>query len=635
MTPRNRFSSTFPRSSASSALSAVVAGTGLFGMAQAAQAQPGYVPIEVLAVEQLGEGALRIATSDGWATLASDQWALADGQILVRDGTVIHATKIFPWEQVSYAVGAAGLAGGATLGGYHLIMNTGSEPTASSAGNATTQATEEPEASGADTTAPAVVEGDGEVESFEQYFTGNTFIDVLLSEHEEHWAGAGSFNRAATVTYSFSEQGSALSDEQGVDPQPIPAFFRDAVRTQLDGIEAVADITFVEVVDTGHFDEETGEGRGQINIVLAAENLNASFAVLPSGVEPWLEDRGGDVVFTGGMLDEGLWVDQYRGGFMTLTHEILHALGLEHPFEGYLEAPDYIDNQFYTLLSYTSVHTDTYFSNVPMIADIAALQHLYGANMETNAGDDVYVFASDEVYLGTLWDAGGVDTIRHTGARDTVINLQAGSSSQVGSSPTNSSVYSVETIGFDSSATIDRIVLDEPTDGWAEISDDGKSFRLVHDPDTSDLDGDGLMGFTVYLVNGDSDYYIVDNHDVEVGRRDNLQIAQGVTIENAEGGRGDDVLSGNAADNMLNGGEGDDVLNGGAGEDIFVFEAGFDDDVIQDFIIGEDRLFFSDIDQGTAALVGQNTVITVPGEGSIILDDVDLTDLWGSETLIA
>ena len=634
MTPQNRLPSN-PGRSGASALRAVVAGTGLLGMAQAAQAQPGYAPIEVLAVEQLADGGIRIATNDGWATLASDQWALADGQILVREGTVIHATKILPWDHVGYAIGAAGAAGGATLGGYYLIMGTEDEPNAPSPNNPSTQDGEDTDTSSSATTAPAVVEGSAEVESFGAYFTGNTLIDALLSEDEEHWAGAGSFNQAATVTYSFSDNGSALSDEQNVDPQPVPAFFRDAVRTQLDGIEAVANLTFVEVADSGDFDEETGEGRGQINIVLAEDNLNASFAVLPTGDEPWLEDRGGDVVFTGGLLDEGLWVDQYRGGAMTITHEILHALGLEHPFEGYLDAPDYIDNQFYTLLSYTSVHTDTYFPNVPMIADIAALQHLYGVNMETNAGDDIYVFESDVIYLGTIWDAGGVDTIRHTGARDAVINLQAGSSSQVGASPTNSSVYSVETIGFDPSATIDRIVLDDPTDGWAELSDDNKSFRLVHDPDTSDLDGDGLMGFTVYLVNGDSDYYIVDNHDVEVGRRDNLQIAQGVTIENAEGGRGDDVLSGNAADNMLNGGEGDDVLNGGAGQDIFVFEAGFDDDVIQDFTIGEDRLFFSDIDQGTAVLVGQNTVITVLGEGSITLDDVDLTDLWGSDTLIA
>lgn len=616
-----------------------VVSAGLLGAAQAAKAQPGYAPIEVLAVEELQDGALRVSTPEGWAVLASDQWALAGGQILVREGTVIHATRILPWEKVGYAIGGVGVAGGATLGGYHLIMRE-SEPddtTTSTSSTATATATGDAAIAdvGDEGTAPVILEGANEVQNHSSYFTGDTLIDSLLSEYEEHWAGAGSYNQPATVTYSFADNGSALSEEQGVEPQAIPAFFRQAVRDQLDGLEAVANLEFVEVTDTGVFDEETGEGRGQINIVLAADNINTSFAVLPQGEEPWLDDRGGDVVFTGGMLDEGLWVDEYRGGAMTITHEILHALGLEHPFEGYLDAPDYIDNHFYTLLSYTSVHTDTYFPDVPMIADIAALQHLYGVNTETNAGNDVYVFDSQEVYLGTIWDAGGVDTIQHTGSRDAIINLQAGSSSQVGASPTNSNVYSVESIGFDASATIDRIVVDDPTDGWAEITEDGKSFRLVHDPDTSDLDGDGLMDFTVFLDNGDSESYRIDNHDVDVGLRDNLHIAQSVTIENAEGGDGDDRLMGNAADNMLTGGGGDDVLTGGAGADVFVFRSGFDDDVITDFTIGEDRLYFSAIDEGTAEFTGGDTVVTVAGEGTITLQDIDVTGLYGTETLIA
>ena len=609
------------------------------GGAHVAQAQPGYLPIEVLAVEQLQEGALRVSTPNGWAVLNSDEWALANGEILVREGTVMHATKIFPWAKVGYAVGGVGLVGGAGLGGYHLIMgsDSGTEAGDTQTDNQTAASgdADDAAASGADGTAPAVEETPTELQVREDYITGNTLIDSLLSADEEHWAGAGTFNQPTTVTYSFADQGSALSDEQGVDPQSVPVSFRQSVRTQLDGIEAVAGVTFVEVTDTGNFDDQTGDGRGQINIVLAEDNLNASFAVLPIGDEPWLDDRNGDVVFTGGLVDEGLWVDEYRGGAMTITHEILHALGLEHPFEGYLDAPDYIDTQFYTLLSYTPVHTDTYFPDAPMIADIAALQHLYGANMETGAGDDTYVFDSQEVFLGTIWDAGGLDTIQHNGSRDAVINLQAGQASVVGASPTYSEVYSVESIGFSDAHTIERIVMDDATDGWAEITDDRKAFRLANDPDTSDLDGDGLMGFTVYMNDGDFDYYIVDNHDVEVGMRENLQIAEGVVIEYAKGGEGGDVLAGNSAANMLTGGAGDDVLSGGAGADIFVFESSFDNDVIQDFTVGEDSLYFSGIPTGNASLVGQDTVITVPSEGTVTLENIDVTALWDTDALIA
>ena len=45
-------------------------------------------------------------------------------------------------------------------------------------------------------------------------------------------------------------------------------------------------------------------------------------------------------------------------------------------------------------------------------------------------------------------------------------------------------------------------------------------------------------------------------------------IAQGVVIENATGGSGDDRLTGNAAANELTGGAGEDVLIGGDGADV-------------------------------------------------------------------
>lgn len=63
-------------------------------------------------------------------------------------------------------------------------------------------------------------------------------------------------------------------------------------------------------------------------------------------------------------------------------------------------------------------------------------------------------------------------------------------------------------------------------------------------------------------------------------------IANGVVIENATGGSGDDAIVGNAADN---------VLTGGAGADTFIFvegQGGYD--VITDYERGVDRFDFSD-----------------------------------------
>ncbi|RON52216.1 serralysin family metalloprotease [Pseudomonas frederiksbergensis] len=99
----------------------------------------------------------------------------------------------------------------------------------------------------------------------------------------------------------------------------------------------------------------------------------------------------------------------------------------------------------------------------------------------------------------------------------------------------------------------------------------------------------------------------------------NVSIAHGVTLENAIGGSGNDLLIGNAVANILEGGAGNDILYGagggdslwgGAGADTFVFGAASDStmtapDWIMDFTSGQDKIDLSGIAQfasGAAAL---------------------------------
>ncbi|MGM3225810.1 serralysin family metalloprotease [Dickeya zeae] len=91
------------------------------------------------------------------------------------------------------------------------------------------------------------------------------------------------------------------------------------------------------------------------------------------------------------------------------------------------------------------------------------------------------------------------------------------------------------------------------------------------------------------------------------GLKGNVSIAHGVTIENAIGGSGNDILVGNSADNILQGGAGNDVLyggagadtlTGGAGRDTFVYGSGQDSTVsaydwITDFQTGVDKIDLS------------------------------------------
>ncbi|MEA3045643.1 MAG: serralysin [Sphingomonadales bacterium] len=107
------------------------------------------------------------------------------------------------------------------------------------------------------------------------------------------------------------------------------------------------------------------------------------------------------------------------------------------------------------------------------------------------------------------------------------------------------------------------------------------------------------------------------------GQTTNVQIAFGTVIEDAIGGGGNDVVTGNAANNFLHGGAGNDSLaggagfdqdEGGAGADIFVFTAPgdsgetalrsdgakFRSDVLTDFVSGTDRMDLSAIDANAA-----------------------------------
>jgi serralysin len=92
----------------------------------------------------------------------------------------------------------------------------------------------------------------------------------------------------------------------------------------------------------------------------------------------------------------------------------------------------------------------------------------------------------------------------------------------------------------------------------------------------------------------------------------NVSIAKGVTVENAIGGSGNDLLIGNSVSNELKGGAGNDILFGaggadklwgGAGSDTFVFAASSDSkpgaiDQILDFVSGLDKIDLTGITNG-------------------------------------
>lgn len=82
------------------------------------------------------------------------------------------------------------------------------------------------------------------------------------------------------------------------------------------------------------------------------------------------------------------------------------------------------------------------------------------------------------------------------------------------------------------------------------------------------------------------------------GRVSNVSIAKGVVVENAIGGSGHDVLTGNQVNNRLTGGAGGDTLIGGGGADTFVYNKASDSspanpDRLEDFTSGVDKIDLS------------------------------------------
>ena len=185
---------------------------------------------------------------------------------------------------------------------------------------------------------------------------------------------------------------------------------QEAVRSVLDGIEHFTNLQFEEVPQDGVI---------RVSISTMYADM-VGYAYFPD--ETW--DVGGDVFLSQLYFAEGEeQLDLVSGGegYGTIMHELGHALGLEHTFEGVI-LPSLYDDVFHSVMSYTQpeyAYVDEDGDGIYEVLepqlyalyDVAALQTLYGANLEANTGDDTYALTYEGHDVITIWDAGGHDVI--------------------------------------------------------------------------------------------------------------------------------------------------------------------------------------------------------------------------------
>ncbi|WP_434055990.1 MAG: M10 family metallopeptidase C-terminal domain-containing protein [Roseibium sp.] len=109
--------------------------------------------------------------------------------------------------------------------------------------------------------------------------------------------------------------------------------------------------------------------------------------------------------------------------------------------------------------------------------------------------------------------------------------------------------------------------------------------------------------------------------------------------DSLRGDSGRNWLWGAAGDDHIVGGEGNDLLSGGAGADTFEFRFGDGDDVISDFSVGEDELYFASglsvVSSHEANVFGGSeldTILTLNSGDTIVLSDlsgISIVDLFG------
>lgn len=496
-----------------------------------------------------------------------------------------------------------------------------------------------------------------------------------------YWAGPEVTGRPLFLTFSFptlapashaaaGAMGAAVSTFQAFD-----AGDKAVARQALQAWAAASGLTFLEV-SPGHGDLQFA----WYDFSGTSYQSFAGFAFYPSGQwtsasTPFFIDHratgdvGGDVFLDLGDAVGGL------PGLGVLLHEVGHALGFKHPFETFgthdATLATVLDTTANTVMSYTGGQT-----GVLGPLDTAAVAAVYGAAgsagtqvsswswdaatemltqtgsngaadtiIGVSVGDSIGGRGGNDLLLGLdgndMLDGGAGDDILSGGAGADVLNGSSGNDSLFGNGEADTLNGGIGDDSLSGDAGNDKLAGGDGND----VLDGGA--------DADKLDGGAGMD-TLYGGAGNDKLTGGDDADLLVGGDGKDRLDGGAGNDTAFGGTGrdtllggdgadqllgerdDDRLEGGAANDTLWGGTGNDLLIGGAGDDQLLGEAGadslqfgaggFGNDTVFGWEDGLDRLVFAAIPGVTtaanvtvAAYFGTNTLVTVAGQGTVLL----------------
>ncbi|NDF11890.1 MAG: hypothetical protein EB060_03620 [Proteobacteria bacterium] len=449
--------------------------------------------------------------------------------------------------------------------------------------------------------------------------SGASYVNPLL----QGWSWTGKAGTGTTVDYTFK-----ATSEQAVDP-----VLREAVNSILNGISEYANIHFnynlVSSINNQLQQSRTINGQQNhqsVDLIFSVDTTLApgilgltTFPFFGAGPPTESKILAADVAVnaTPAELQKG------GEGYVTLTHEIGHSLGLSHPNTGEsqtgvkLPVAEQTSDATVMNSSFPDFGPDDFTANIRpqgmQIDDIAALQHIYGANRNFHAGNDLYDINGTEVKSRTIWDAGGVDTISTANySGDSVIDLREGYKNVTQVGPSSASRTNIW-LAYGS-----NIEHAQAGNGNDQVFGNSMS-NILNGAGGNDVIRGALGNDTINGNQGNDNLFGGAGDDTIAGGKDNDTIDGFTGIDNLVGNMGDDVITGGdgadsiqgnegndilsgdngndilrggfgddqifggANEDIIFGGPGNDYMNGGAGFDIYVFEAGFGNDTIGGF----------------------------------------------------